>query len=924
MQKPERAERVEEEIGLKAGVLEEKSKFVRVWLSAVLALAVVLQGALGAFAGSAHAEGAAAAPTKAQVAQALSQLQGLLGKSEPASDWIAFGMARSGKPIADRYLKVAERSVADGSLRLVTDFARVALAVNASGGDATNIGAGHVNLLDKIAKFERMTAQGPNAPAYALMALDATGYEPGKDAVWTRDKLIKWLVDNRNADGGWSLAPGKSDVDVTGIVLTALAPYQDRTDVRGVIDAALAWLTAAQLPTGGFGKPAESSESSVQVLIALTSLGIDPANDARFLKNGVSPLARLLEFRQADGRFAHAAGGKADAMATFYALLGLTAVDRWMDGLPGLYAGVGTAGKTSVTVNGLSGTLASGSVNGKTALEALVNVLKAKDTAYTVKRDPSLGPYLTAVAGLENGKLGGYDGWMFAVKRDGAWVTIMEGMATFQPKAGDQVFVYYGDGGTQLIHSVTFEPAKPRANHPVTVKVEQETFDWEKGEAVVSPAAKAKVTVGDQIAVTDEKGVASFTLKARGEAAVSVLGYASGKAPAYLAWESKIVVDSYTKHVSVRVEGDAGVLASGQASGGIALEAVEQLLKAKGVPYEVKATSFGKYIDSIGGVAGAKYGGFDGWYFAVLRSGQWIYPSVGVDSFLLEEGDAVLVYYGGDATKLAEPVTISPAQPLPGQDVTVKVTNRPWNWTAGGFDPVQPLTGVTVKAGTSMEVTDADGKATLKGLKEGFYTLEVTGYAKDAPPNAVRAVQPLAVTGSYTDEKSVAQWALPSVRIARASGVLLGVGDSTKASFKPQQAVIRAEFVSALVRALGLKADGAASTFKDVPAKAWYAKDVAAAVKAGLVSGVSKTQFAPETTLTREQAAILLTRALKLKASETTVLKDAKQASSGALDSIQAVMSGGWMTAFEGSFSPKAQLTREQAAVIAARIVARE
>lgn len=897
---------------------------MRVWLSVVLALAVVLQGSLGAFAGSAHAEGAeaAVAPTKAQVAQALGQLQGLLGQSEPASDWIAFGMARSGKPIADRYLKVAAKSVADGSLRLVTDFARVALAVNASGGDATSIGAGKVNLLDKIAGFEKMTAQGPNAPAYALMALDAAGYEPGKDAAWTRDKLIKWLVDNRSADGGWSLAPGKSDVDVTGIVLTALAPYQDRAEVKAATDAALAWLSAAQLPTGGFGKPTESSESSVQVLVALTSLGIDPANDARFVKNGVSPLARLLEFRLADGRFAHAAGGKADAMATFYALLGLTAVDRWMDGLPGLYAGAGVAGKTSVTVMGLSGTLASGAANGKTALEALVNVLKAKGTAYTVTRHPSIGYYVTAVAGLENGKLGGYDGWNFAVKRDGSWLTISEGMATFQLEAGDQVYVYYGDMSTQLIHSVTFEPAKPRANQTVTVKVEKETYDWDKGAVIVAPADKATVKIGNQTVVTDDKGVASFTPKSQGEAAVAVSGYASGKAPTYVAWESKLVVDSYTKHASVRVEGDAGVIASGQASGGIALEAVEALLKAKGVEYHVKKTDFGSIIDSIGGVDNAKYGGYDGWYYAVHRNGAWVYPSVGVDSYLLEDGDEVLMYYGGDATKLAEPVKASPAQPLPGQDITVNVTNRPWNWTTGGFDPEQPLAGVTVKAGTSTAVTDVNGNAVLKGLKEGFYKLEVTGYAKSAVPSVVRSVQPLAVTGSYSDEKSVATWAQSSVRIARASGVMLGLGDNAKAGFKPQQAVSRAEFVSALVRALGLKADGSASTaFKDVSAKAWYAKDVTAAIKAGLVNGVSKTQFAPDAKLTREQAAILLTRALKLKASETVALKDANKASAGAQDSIQAAMSGGWMTAYEGSFSPKAQLTREQAAVISARIL---
>lgn len=898
----------------------------RKWFGVLLALVMVLQGAVGfgAFAGSAQAEEATVAvPTRAQVSEALGKLQGLYGAATvPPSDWIAFGMARSGKPLADKYKKVAEKAASDGSLRLATDYARVALAANASGLDATSVGADKVDLLGKLVGIEKMTGQGPNAPAYALIAIDAAGYEPGKNAVWTRDKLIKWLVDNRNADGGWSLSPGKSDVDVTGIVLTALAPYQDREDVKGGVEAALKWLSAAQRPTGGFGGSSESSESAVQVLIALTSLGIDPINDERFQKNGASALARLLAFQKADGRFAHAVDGQADAMATFYALLGLTAVERWQDGLPGLYAGVeASAGKHAVVVNGLEGQLVSGTAGGRTALEALVGALKGAGTAYTVDRHPQFGAFLTGIGGLANGKLGGYDGWNFAVKRGGQWVTIMEGMATFKLQAGDALYVYYGDTTTQLVHSVTFEPAKPRAGQPVTVKVEKESYDWDKGEVVVTPAADASVTIGGQTAATDEKGAVAFGSLPQGEQAVTVTGYSSGKAPTLLAWQSKLDVASYTKRVTVRVEGDSGVIASGLSHGGLALEAVEALLKAKGVTYNVASMSFGKYIDSVAGIDAGKYGGYDGWYFAVSRDGKRFAPSVGADAFLLEDGDEVLVYYAGGATKLPEAVVVTPANSKPGADVTVKVTYRPVNPETYELEPAQPIVGATVKAGASTAVTDASGNAVLKGLKEGLYTLEVTGYAKDAAPNVARVAQPLAVTGSYADEKAIAAWALPSARIARASGTLLGVGDSATAAFKPQQAVTRAEFVAALARALGLSAASGKTAFGDVPVSAWYADKVAAAVKAGLVSGVSKTQFAPDATLTREQAAILLTRALKLKGEGVAALKDLAQASAGAGGAVQAVLSTGWMTAYEGSFSPKAKLTREQAAVIAARIV---
>lgn len=905
----------------------KRSSMRRIWLRSSLALALALQVTLGAWAGIVQAEdgsttAAGVAPTRAQVGEAVSGLQAILGKTEPVSDWVAFGMARSGKPVAGRYLPQANKSVADGSLSLVTDFARVALAVNANGGDARKVGAGKVDLLSKIANFEKITAQGPNAPTFALLALDAAGYIPGANDRWTRDDLIKWLVDHKNADGGWSLKVGKSDVDITAMVLTGLAPYQTREDIRGTIDEALTWLSGAQRDTAGFGNPVESSESSAQVLIALTSLGLDPISDTRFVKNGKSSLARLLEFRLADGQFSHVAAGKAGGMSSVNALLGLTAVERFMDGLPALYSGVPAASQTAVTVNGLSGVIAAGSASGKTAIEALINLLKSTGVTYSVSRHPQFGAMLQSVNGVDNGKFGGYDGWQYAVKRDGAWVTIGEGMGSFALQAGDELTVYYGGGETMLIHSVKLEPSAPRAGQSVSVTVEKEIFDWDSGKVIVSAAEGAQVKVGTEIVKTDKDGKAQLKAPKAGAYVLSVDGYRSDAAPLYLAWTTKLEVASFSKNVSVRIEGDTGALASGKAQGGTALEAVELLLKTSGVKNEIKDSAYGKYISSIGGIAAGKYGGYDGWMFAVVRGGTWVIPAEGAATFLLEEGDEVVVYYSGDATQLTDPVVLSPAKPKPGSDFTVTVTSRAWNWTTNQFDTAKPITGAKVSYGKIEGVTDDKGQVKLKGSAEGLYTLQVTGYAKDGAPSLVRSVTVLPIAGSYGDQKEIAAWALDAVTTSRAASLLRGSGDGT-ASFKPKQAVTRAEFVAALARSLGLKAahTGAVS-FKDIPSSAWYAKDVGAAISAGLVGGISANQFAPDATLTREQAAILLTRALKLKATATTTLTDAKQMNASAVTSVQAVLQQGWMTAYEGKFSPKAALSREQAAVIAVRIFA--
>ncbi|WP_181907603.1 S-layer homology domain-containing protein [Cohnella lupini] len=919
---------------------------MRKWLRGGLALAIALQLTVSSWAGIAQAEeatttatdgvmgtatngvmatdgekSAVAAPTREQIGKAVADLQSILGKTDPVSDWVAFGLARSGKPIAGRYLPLANATAANGSLKLVTDYARVALAVNASGGDARKVGAGKVDLLSKIANFDKITAQGPNAPAYALLALDAAGYEAGSQDRWTRDDLVKWLVDHRNADGGWALEAGKSDVDVTAIVLTALAGYKDRPEVSPILDEALNWLSGAQLETAGFGKPSEASESTVQVLIALTALGIDPTADSRFIKNGKSTLARLLEFRQADGQFSHLVTGKADGMATFNALLGLTAVERWMDGLSGLYSGVPAATRTSVTVNGLSGVIAEGSATGKTALEALLNVLNGANVAYAVDRNPNFGglPMLSSVAGLANKKFGGYDGWQYAVKRDGAWVTIGEGMGTFALQAGDELTVYYSDVETMLVHSVKVEPAAPREGQPITVTVEKEVFDWDSDKLVVSAAEGAQVRIDGEAVKTDKDGKAQIKAPKAGSYSLSVDGYLSDAPPSYVAWATRLNVASYTKNVSVSIEGDAGTIASGQAQGGTALEALELLLADKSVKNEIKDSDYGKYISSIAGIEAAKYGGYDGWMFAVVRGGDWIIPAEGVGSFLLEDGDEVVVYYSGETTKLADPIVVSPAKPKPGQDFSVKVTNRVWNFTTSVFEAAAPIAGVTVKVGEATATTDDKGQAAFKGMAEGLYSIEVTGYAKDAAPTVVRSVTELPIAGSYGDQSAVAAWAADAVKLSRAATLLRGIGDGTVA-FEPKRAVTRAEFVATLARALGLKGGGDGAAFKDIPSGAWYAKDVGAAVDAGLAGGVSAGKFAPDATLTREQAAILLTRALKLKATATTVLADAKLINASAVASVQAVVQQGLLTPNEGKFAPKSTLSREQAAVIAVRV----
>ncbi|WP_274652654.1 S-layer homology domain-containing protein [Paenibacillus humicola] len=113
-------------------------------------------------------------------------------------------------------------------------------------------------------------------------------------------------------------------------------------------------------------------------------------------------------------------------------------------------------------------------------------------------------------------------------------------------------------------------------------------------------------------------------------------------------------------------------------------------------------------------------------------------------------------------------------------------------------------------------------------------------------------------------------WASPAIKELYAKRIVTGTGDTT---FEPLRTVTRAEFTALLVRALGLT-DKAALKFGDVPAGAWYAQDVAAAVQAGIVQGVSGAKFAPGAAISREEMVTMAMRgyeAAKGKPAEAAV-----------------------------------------------------
>ncbi|MDF9843305.1 MULTISPECIES: S8 family serine peptidase [unclassified Paenibacillus] len=140
-------------------------------------------------------------------------------------------------------------------------------------------------------------------------------------------------------------------------------------------------------------------------------------------------------------------------------------------------------------------------------------------------------------------------------------------------------------------------------------------------------------------------------------------------------------------------------------------------------------------------------------------------------------------------------------------------------------------------------------------------------------------------------------------------------------TFSPKSSLTRAEFTALLTRALGLRTD-ASVTFTDVSSTAWYAQDVAAASKAGLILGIGNGKFAPTQNVTRQELAVILDRALKLTGTELksanpsfTTYTDSAKVAPYAKDSLQTLSAAGIIGSDTGSsFNPVAPATREAAA----------
>ncbi len=172
-------------------------------------------------------------------------------------------------------------------------------------------------------------------------------------------------------------------------------------------------------------------------------------------------------------------------------------------------------------------------------------------------------------------------------------------------------------------------------------------------------------------------------------------------------------------------------------------------------------------------------------------------------------------------------------------------------------------------------------------------------------------------------------WAKDAVNDMGSRMIVNGVTDTT---FNPNANITRAEFAAIIVRGLGLPTGKGNASFSDVKSDAWYAGAVQTAASYKLINGFEDGTFLPQDTITREQAMMIVAKAMHLTGlAERTSASDATAALAGFTDHSQI---GGWakdnlaltvraelIKGRSGKIDPKANMTRAEVAALVERLL---
>lgn len=176
-------------------------------------------------------------------------------------------------------------------------------------------------------------------------------------------------------------------------------------------------------------------------------------------------------------------------------------------------------------------------------------------------------------------------------------------------------------------------------------------------------------------------------------------------------------------------------------------------------------------------------------------------------------------------------------------------------------------------------------------------------------------------TAQYTDLSTDA-WYHTAADAVLSEGIMNGTAENV---FSPDMTVNRAQIVTVLYRLAGEPDIDSEIPFTDVAADSYYAAAVAWGYEAGIVMGLSETEFGPDQPVTRQQMVTFLYRYNGEAEADSTILKDytdADQLGQYAVDPMSWAVANGIITGSSATtLSPQNNAKRIEAAAVIHRFL---
>lgn len=208
----------------------------------------------------------------------------------------------------------------------MTDIARLTMLLTSRGYDCSNLAKynggkpfldGSNNEIDNlVANIASTTDGGVNGRIFALCALDMGNYTLPANGARSRESLLEQLLNHEYGSDGY-------DVDMVGMLMYAIAPYQEVSGyeerTKAKLDEGVEAILKEMREDYTFHSwGTVNSESVAQVICALASCGIDPYTDPRFGDRDRTILTQWMDMFSTPDGFKHVQSESASNLLATY------------------------------------------------------------------------------------------------------------------------------------------------------------------------------------------------------------------------------------------------------------------------------------------------------------------------------------------------------------------------------------------------------------------------------------------------------------------------------------------------------------------------------------------------------------------------------------------------------------------------------